>query len=96
MTNSGGPMSHPYLYELHGGINDGLRLPNQNMVPVIPTPAGRVVKDADDYYDWEPKVGDRVDTYLYQPPPRPDPEVPDQMIHHHYLARSDIMVRGPE
>ena len=83
-----------YVMELHGGINDGLRLPNTALHPVFIAPASRVIKDIPDYVAWDPAVGETVDVYALKGPPRPSTGITPVLVHHLYLDHQ--MMLRPE
>lgn len=79
------------IHELHGGINDGLQLPNDKLHMVVAAPADIVLRGLQDYVDWSPENGQHVDIYTYMAPPRPAPERPDITVHHLYLRKTEII-----
>lgn len=80
-----------YIHELHGGLNDGLRLPNSELYTVVAAPADVVLRGLKDYVEWRPTAGATVDIYRYVPPARPDAERPGVMVHHLYLRRTETL-----
>ena len=87
MSNPSGAVIH----ELHGGINDGLQLPNTELYTVVAAPADIVLRGLKDYVEWRPTAGTTVDIYQYVPPARPDAERPGVTVHHLYLRRTEIL-----
>lgn len=53
-----------FLHQFHGGIQDGLVLPHQNLIPRVILPRDVVISNVEDYNAWDPKAGDPVNMYV--------------------------------
>ena len=51
------------VHEFHGGLNDGLRLPNEDFHSQVAVPMDVQIRNPQDYMEWTPAEGQRVGIY---------------------------------
>lgn len=80
-----------YVMELHGGINDGLRLPNKSLHPMIVAPSTWAVPTVEAYVEWEPQTGEVVDLYVIRGAPTTNTEGLPYPVHHMHFHHQETV-----
>lgn len=83
-----------YLYEFHGGLNDGLRLPNEEFHSQVAVPMDIPINNADDYRSWVPTEGQRVGIYARKETMVERPDETGQAVNHLYLHHTEVLSKA--
>lgn len=78
------------VHEFHGGIQDGLRIPQAELHTTVALPTDRVISNATDYEKWEPTEGQVVDVFILRGTPT-RAEGAKWWVHHLYKDHQEIL-----